>query len=220
MDIITRSEAKSVGVGKYFTGVACKNGHVDYRYTQSGACQSCLRSYQSMDNLNHNPSVVAANEAIRLAQMQLIEAKRQADAEFKERMAATRNMGQQDLADKRAQLVAKKAIFGQLVVIKLRLFQSDVESLALLAFALATMRFPSLVPDDVRPNVPVTGREPAGTALYSFYCHGDDIQTLRDAANATFKANHPVDIAAAHRAVALRAEAYLPKDTTPPMNWK
>lgn len=42
MRIITRADAKAEGLSKYFTGEPCKNGHVQQRYTTSGACSGCL----------------------------------------------------------------------------------------------------------------------------------------------------------------------------------
>lgn len=47
MNILTREEARRHGEPKYFTGIPCKNGHVTYRYTQSGTCSACIRSYSS-----------------------------------------------------------------------------------------------------------------------------------------------------------------------------
>lgn len=41
MQIITRAEAKAQGLGKYFTGKPCKNGHTAYRYTLTGYCCTC-----------------------------------------------------------------------------------------------------------------------------------------------------------------------------------
>lgn len=43
MEIITRKEARERGLSKYFTGEPCKNGHHNYRYTQSGTCVDCVR---------------------------------------------------------------------------------------------------------------------------------------------------------------------------------
>jgi predicted transcriptional regulator len=40
--VLTRAEAKAAGATRYFTGIPCQNGHVDERYTKSGACLSCL----------------------------------------------------------------------------------------------------------------------------------------------------------------------------------
>ncbi|WP_261097664.1 hypothetical protein [Serratia quinivorans] len=41
MKIITRTEAAKSGLTKYYTGVACRNGHVCERYTVNGACVEC-----------------------------------------------------------------------------------------------------------------------------------------------------------------------------------
>lgn len=42
MKIIIRKDAKSLGLNKYYTGKACKNGHVSERYVASGTCQDCI----------------------------------------------------------------------------------------------------------------------------------------------------------------------------------
>lgn len=42
MEIMTRSEAAKGGYYKYFTGRACKNGHLSYRYTKTGGCAECV----------------------------------------------------------------------------------------------------------------------------------------------------------------------------------
>lgn len=42
---ITRSEAKLRQLNQYFTGLPCKNGHLTYRYTSSGACSGCIRAH-------------------------------------------------------------------------------------------------------------------------------------------------------------------------------
>lgn len=43
--IITRSEAAKAGLTKYYTGAACRNGHVSERYTVNGACVECNASH-------------------------------------------------------------------------------------------------------------------------------------------------------------------------------
>lgn len=37
------SEAKSLGHSLYFTGVACKHGHLTYRYAKDRACSACVK---------------------------------------------------------------------------------------------------------------------------------------------------------------------------------
>lgn len=38
------AEAKSIGHNLYFTGVACKHGHVSYRYAKDRACSDCVKT--------------------------------------------------------------------------------------------------------------------------------------------------------------------------------
>lgn len=49
MDIISRKEAKSQGLKKYYTGKSCKNNHMAERYTESGACYGCILESKSLD---------------------------------------------------------------------------------------------------------------------------------------------------------------------------
>jgi hypothetical protein len=41
--VVSRKEAKQLGEKRYFTGLLCKNGHIDYRETKSGGCASCAK---------------------------------------------------------------------------------------------------------------------------------------------------------------------------------
>jgi hypothetical protein len=38
-----REQAKQNGLKHYFTGLACKNGHIDKRQTSDGTCMACSR---------------------------------------------------------------------------------------------------------------------------------------------------------------------------------
>lgn len=51
--IVSRREAKTAGLAKYFTGIACKSGHIQFRYTVNGGCADCLKQ--------QNRSMYAAN---------------------------------------------------------------------------------------------------------------------------------------------------------------
>ena len=42
MDVISRAEAREQELKKYFTGKACKHGHVAKRYTNNGKCCKCV----------------------------------------------------------------------------------------------------------------------------------------------------------------------------------
>ena len=43
MELITRKEAKALGLKNYFTGEPCKHGHIDQRKVVSGQCIECKR---------------------------------------------------------------------------------------------------------------------------------------------------------------------------------
>ncbi len=42
MEIIKRSVARDLGKTIYYTGKTCLNGHLSYRYVQSGSCAECV----------------------------------------------------------------------------------------------------------------------------------------------------------------------------------
>ena len=44
MDIVTRKEAKALGLVRYFSGKPCKHGHVAERVTSGGTCCECQRT--------------------------------------------------------------------------------------------------------------------------------------------------------------------------------
>ena len=45
--IHTRTQAAELGLAKYWTGKACRRGHLDFRYTGTGACTSCVAGYRT-----------------------------------------------------------------------------------------------------------------------------------------------------------------------------
>jgi hypothetical protein len=68
MEIINRAEAKRRDLNRYYTGEPCKNGHIAYRYTQSGTCFACIRAAGSATYDADRP---VRNEAL----SQLVQAK-------------------------------------------------------------------------------------------------------------------------------------------------
>lgn len=48
--VLTRKQAKELGLSKFFNGVPCKHGHIGYRQTSKGECIQCKRIWQ-----NNNP---------------------------------------------------------------------------------------------------------------------------------------------------------------------
>jgi hypothetical protein len=183
MEIKTRKQAMMAGENRYFTGKPCKNGHMSFRYVQSGACYDCINAGRISED------------------------------------SPTAKAREQRLTEAATVLQAKNLVKENLALVKVRLFPSEREGVALAAYALAAMRFPSLAPADIDPRVAPIGREPSGTALYSFYCHDEDIAALRAAAAATFN-KYPTDIEQKRQEAMREALKHVGPDTTPPMSFK
>lgn len=62
----SRTAAFSQGLRKYFTGKACINGHVEARYTATGACLGCLREAATRHRRAFNVSAFAKLEGSQL----------------------------------------------------------------------------------------------------------------------------------------------------------
>jgi hypothetical protein len=58
----SRDEARILGSIFYCTDVACKNGHIDKRYTNTGICYACKRSRNSRDYRAHRQRAIATNK--------------------------------------------------------------------------------------------------------------------------------------------------------------
>lgn len=199
MEIISRKDARAAGLNKYYTGQACKNGHVDYRYVQSGACRSCIYHYNGGGSFSDDPAVAEANAALLAAQSALQEARKAAElrklneeqqryreAAEQARLAKERKAAEQSKVD--ANVAFRRAAVAQLVQVKIRLYQVDLEVFKAAAHAMALARFPVLQAGDVFPGYLPTDLA-AGTGLYRFNCHDQDIGQLRAIANDMLKAH-------------------------------
>lgn len=165
---ISRGEAKLRQLPQYFTGIPCKNGHLTYRYTSSGACSGCIRA--------HN----------------------------------------QPINDKLT--IERKAAKAQMVQVRLRCYEVDREALAAAVWSFALMRFPNITLGDVDPRL-LPQDKTAGTGLYAFYCHSEDLAQVRQLADAMQK-GHTVDVVAGRAKAIAAAQGFMEPDTTPPMSFK
>ncbi len=152
MEIISRAEAKRNGQKTYFTGESCKNGHIAYRYTQSGTCAKCINSDHKGAT---DPTAAARREAK-----------------------------------------------TQLVQVQIRIYDEDRESIAAAVWAMGIMRFPVLTQGDVDPRL-LPRHRAAGTGIYCFNCHVDDVAAVRELGAGSISARR-LDVEAA-RAAALKA---------------
>lgn len=209
MDIVTRAEAKVGGLNRYFTGVPCKNGHVDFRYTASGACKSCLAANNGRPaafKLTDDPEVLAAKAALDVATAAYSAALRAAESRRQAQEQTDRAMRLQAIQSHReemgtaaADVKARQEAKAQLVQAKFRMLVAERDTFATSVWASAVMRYPVLTLGDVDPHLVPQGKEPSGTAMFSFWCHPDDVEALRLVAYRLIQ-SRPVNVAAARQA--------------------
>lgn len=161
MEIKTRKEAKMDGDKTYFTGEACKNGHLSHRYAANGACAQCVNGGKL--RLDLGESTAKKLELLNKSEIYRKEL---------EEVARLR--------------LEKKAAMSQMQIMKVRCFRQDRSVVLTYAYALAAMRFPTLQLEDLDPKKVPTHAE-HGTAMFSFYCHDEDIENLRNYAINQFK---------------------------------
>lgn len=58
-NIISRKDAKALGLQHYYTGIPCKHGHIDLRYTDNLTCSECIRQ-KARKRKAENPEHVRA----------------------------------------------------------------------------------------------------------------------------------------------------------------
>lgn len=64
MEIITKEEAIHLKQKWYFTGILCRNGHIEKRYVNTGICYECKRRQNSKDyNVHHEKALIRGRRA-------------------------------------------------------------------------------------------------------------------------------------------------------------
>lgn len=204
MEIINRAQAVALGYDRYFTGRPCRNGHIDYRYTTSGTCKSCIAAdhrCKSATNLSVDPEVMASktmlDDAIakHAAAVKAAESRKQLEEQAFAELKRNRRIENEAVT---ATMKMRGAIRAELVKVQVRVFDCDRDALAAAAWAMGVMRYPVLTQGDVDPRQFPQGVA-GGTALYAFYCHIDDVAQLKAIAGDMLKAHRP-DIQAVRRA--------------------
>ena len=160
---------------KFYTGMPCKNGHLTYRYTQSGVCKDCLHppiKYKSLQSevikaeikkLESALAIVLNFEAINLAKLRASDNEALAQLRINEAVRAERAM--------------------TFVPIKFRAAAHDIEFLSALMLGLTRARQPDVSLIELfnlnqRPTNPVEG-----LGVYAGRCHPDDVDQIHAVAN-------------------------------------
>lgn len=99
----SRSAARASGASHYFTGVACKHGHIDKRLCSTGACAECIRVRQRARLLN--PEYRAKHNALSLKWQlnrlsDVSERKRVRDREREVRRASPERIAKKAVSDR------------------------------------------------------------------------------------------------------------------------
>lgn len=102
-------------------------------------------------------------------------------------------------------LAARREAKAQMIQVRLRIFDDDREHVGAALWALAVMRWPELTQGDVDPRL-LPKDKTAGTGLYSFNCHDDDLATAREIAAQSLKSRR-VDVEARRAEVLSRLQA-------------
>ena len=228
MEIITRSDAVAAGLNKYFTGQPCKNGHVDFRYTKSGACQSCIaenngRAPSTDVGLSDAAKALAeAQVAYRKERYAAIERSREAvKLQQAERLAAVRAERERKASELSAvdiEKAARKEAKALLVQVRLRCYDVDRDALAAAVWSFAVMRNSVITLGDVDPRL-LPQDKTAGTGLYAFYCHSEDVPQVRQLADGMLR-GHSINADAGRSKAIEAAQQWADPDTTPPMSFK
>lgn len=83
---------------------------------------------------------------------------------------------------------ARRAAAVNLVQVKIRCFDADLEFIKATAWAFGIARYPELMMGDVYPGLLPVGDTGGGQALRKYNVHPDDIEPLRKAANDSMNA--------------------------------
>jgi len=119
-----RADAKRHGLNTYETGRECKNGHLTYRYTQSGSCSACIATANGQTKAPTAAGKTQDREA---------------------RLAA--------YAAEESAKAARREARAQLLQVKLMVHAGDLEVIKAAALAFGMMRFPVLLAGDVFPGL-------------------------------------------------------------------
>lgn len=63
-EIVTRQQAISKGLIKYYTGRPCKHGHYSFRYVNTASCCACLREAARVTRGRIEKSRISQNRGI------------------------------------------------------------------------------------------------------------------------------------------------------------
>jgi hypothetical protein len=137
MDIIQRNEAFTRGLVKYYTGVACRHGHLAQRYTSTSGCEMCLHPKIKVKGITNNPDKLA------IINKQLeIEERKLALRETESKIKLAKELR---IEENRKKRVARAQLTKTALVATLANMQKVID----FSYALTAIKFPILKREDV-----------------------------------------------------------------------
>lgn len=185
-----RKQAILDGENTYFTGKPCVNGHISYRYVQSGTCYECING----SRINHNSDTAMKRQK-----------------RLKEAAAAIRTKQEATAAAVRD----RETLQSRFVYPNVECHPEDVAVLKAAVVAFAMMRVPTATEADVwRSKAPTHG------VLYKVRCHADDVPAVRALAQGMYAARTRAQLEQKAQELLRKVEGEGWQDTTPPINFK
>lgn len=158
MEKIERKHAVVAGLKTYFTGKPCKNNHIAYRYTQSGACSQCVNN--ANDKSGKDKMVAAALRYKEDEQIRRAEALRVAMQE-------------------KGKIKEKNDILAGFVNWSVTSYDETWPTLRDAIFSMTQMRTDMLTEQDVFGKVVKREQIGAGISRYFINSHLDDVKQFR-----------------------------------------
>lgn len=210
-----RSDAIAKNEMYYFTGAACKKGHITKRYARNGSCYECLHPPRTTAIVPYgeilSPSTetaIAVRSELDQTKLALIERKLSIEERklaLKELRVEDRNLRLQDRAERIARRERQSVVRGKMVDVLLYISLADYDQVINLVWAYALMRDHRILRVDV-----VTGRERDELREKGYICRcfpEDKLEIMR-VADEIRRRNHPsVEVEMLKRQKKLTAEA-------------
>lgn len=184
-EIITRNQARSLGLSKYFTGEPCRNGHTAERYTQSGTCEECIRQSKAM-MISRPAPLAVEGEVVVAVPSERLEIQRtklqieQAKITLRAQALALKTQREQRATIEKVERIERRqradTVKNKLTTVIIVSDPLDYASNFLMIWAFAAQRNPLLKQEDLK------GRE-FGDNRYQFKCFPEDKQAILDATN-------------------------------------
>lgn len=188
MEIINRSEALRTGLTKYFTGIPCKNGHVSYRYVQSGTCEMCVNGVRKTVQVDTNEKIRQNNIKIRRLELEITELQEEnAHLSALTVNAAPAPIASDFIAVAQRRTAARAALVG-FTYMRHVIHKLDVETARALVLAYAIERDENITIEDVWPVL-----KPKHGMLHEFRVHPADMDALQSQLQALY-ATHQEEI--------------------------